>query len=87
MLNYLELKKELPVKSLERESAFLVVYEGFKAANNTERLNLKDNEYFIEYRIGNNKYRFLFGETGLPLKIEGINQITVIIFKGVTILN
>ena len=84
-LEFLDLIKELPLNSIEEESVFRIICEGFKVAQNTTKIYTSDDKYFIIFRFDNKNYYLYFGQTGLPLKIEGNN--VEIIFKGVKILN
>ncbi len=81
-LNYLELENEIPLKSLEENSVFMILYEGFKDFSSPQ---FRENEFFTEFNVGNEKYEFYFAESGLPLYIKGDDA--VIYFKGVRILN
>lgn len=86
-IDYLGLKKELPLDSFEKESVLRIFYEGFSKSKYTSELVFQDNEYFLEYRFNENKYRFYFSQKGLPLSIKGVDNDIEIFFKGVTILN
>lgn len=86
-IEFLGLEKELPLDSLEKESVLRIFYEGFLKSKYTSELVFQDNEYFLEYRFDDNKYRFYFSQNGLPLSIKGINNDINILIKGVKILN
>ncbi len=86
-IDYLGLKKELPLDSFEKESVLRIFYEGFSKSKYTSELVFQDNEYFLEYRFNENKYRFYFSQKGLPLSIKGVDNDKEILIKGVTILN
>ncbi|MBQ6848054.1 MAG: hypothetical protein IJO62_03970 [Clostridia bacterium] len=80
-LNYLEIEKEIPIENFEGISLFKILYEGFKAEKSLE---FDDDEYFSEFKVDNEKFRFYFAESGLPLCIKGENK--KIFFKGVTVI-
>ena len=84
---FLGLEKELPLDSLEKESVLRIFYEGFLKSKYTSELSFQDDEYFLEYRFSDNKYRFNFSQNGLPLSIKGIGNDINILIKGVKILN
>ncbi len=86
-INFLGLEKELPLDSFEKESPIRIFYEGFLKSKYTAELVFQDNEYFLEYRFDDNKYRFYFSQKGLPLSIKGTNNDINILIKGVKILN
>ncbi len=85
MLNYLNLEKTLSLDSLSEFSFFRILYEGILNASETQCLELKDDEYFFTYLVSDEKFTFYFGQSGLPLKIEGKN--IEIIIKGISISN
>ena len=86
-LEFLEIKKEFPFENIEKESPIKIFYDGFLKAVNTESLGLSDDQYYFDYRLEDNKFRFHFSQSGLPLSIKGINNDTEIIFSSLKILN
>ena len=51
-VTYLDLEKEIPLKSFEEDSPLRVVYEGFKSARNPEKVYTENGEYFTEFSLG-----------------------------------
>lgn len=85
-VNYLDLKKEIPLNSFEEDSPIRVIFEGFKSAENPEKVYTENNEYFTEFSLGNTEYRFVFSQGGLPLNIK-TSADNLITFKGLQILD
>ena len=85
-VRYLDLAKEIPLKSFEEDSPLRVVYEGFKSARNPEKVYTENGEYFTEFSLGKEDYRFTFSQGGLPISISTSKE-NLIMFKGLRILN
>ena len=83
-VRYLDLEKEIPLKSFEEDSPFRVVYEGFKSAENPEKVYTENGEYFTEFSLGKEDYRFTFSQGGLPISISTSKE-NLIMFKGLRI--
>lgn len=86
-LEFLEIKKEFPFENLEKESPIKIFYEGFLKAKNTENLEYSNDQYYFDYRLGDNKFRFHFSQSGLPLSIIGQNNDIKIIISSLKISN
>lgn len=86
-LEFLEIKKEFPFENFEKESPIKIFYDGFLKAVNTENLGLSDDQYYFDYRLEDNKFRFHFSQSGLPLSIIGQNNDIKIIISSLKILN
>ena len=84
-VTYLDLEKEIPLKSLEEDSPLRVVFEGFKSAKNPEKVYTENREYFTEFSLGKEDYRFTFSQGGLPLGIK-TSKDNLIMFKGLQVL-
>ena len=84
-VNYLDLEKEIPLKSFEEDSPIKIVYEGFKSAENPENVFTENGEYFTEFSLGKEDYRFTFSQGGLPLSIK-TSKDNLIMFKGLQVL-
>lgn len=84
-VTYLDLEKEIPLKSFEEDSPLRVVYEGFKSARNPEKVYTENGEYFTEFSLGKEDYRFTFSQGGLPLGIK-TSKDSLIMFKGLQVL-
>lgn len=85
-VSYLDLEKEIPLNSFEEDSPIRIVYEGFKSAENYENVFTENGEYFTEFSLGKEDYRFTFSQGGLPLGIK-TSEDNFIMFKGLQILN
>lgn len=84
-VNYLNLEKEIPLKSFEEDSPIRIVYEGFKSAENPENVFTEKGEYFTEFSLGKEDYRFTFTQGGLPLSIKTTKD-NLIMFKSMQVL-
>lgn len=84
-VSYLDLEKEIPLKSFEEDSPLRVVFEGFKSAKNPEKVYTENGEYFTEFSLGKEDYRFTFSQGGLPLGIK-TSKDNLIMFKGLQVL-
>lgn len=87
VLEFLEIKKEFPFENIEKESPIKIFYEGFLKAKNTENLEYSDDQYFLDYRLEDDKFRFHFSQSGLPLSIIGQNNDIKIIISSLKISN
>ena len=85
-VTYLDLEKEIPLKSFEEDSPLRVVFEGFKSAKNPEKVYTENREYFTEFSLGKEDYRFTFSQGGLPLSIKTTTD-NIIMFKSMQVLN
>ena len=84
-VNYLNLEKEIPLKSFEEDSPLRVVFEGFKSAKNPEKVYTENGEYFTEFTLGKEDYRFTFSQGGLPISIKDSKE-NLIMFKGLQVI-
>jgi hypothetical protein len=84
-VTYLDLEKEIPLKSFEEDSPLRVVYEGFMGARNPEKVYTENGEYFTEFSLGKEDYRFTFSQGGLPLSIK-TSKGNLIMFKGLQVI-
>ena len=85
-VNFMDLEKEIPLKSVEEDSPISIIFEAVNTALKTEKLDFKDNEYLCDFNVKNSDYSFIFSQSGLPLSIKK-NDENLILFKSVTVLN
>lgn len=86
-INYLNLTKEIPLKSFEEDSVFKIIYLGFLYANKQSEFYFNNDEISLKYSVNDKDFQLFFSESGLPLKIESTDKKTEILFKGMTVTN